>query len=156
LEHKIIAYLEEIFKIEGFEDCFLVEISQGGNHKLTVFLDSDSGMSFGKCQKISRQLEARIEEEGMMPEKYTLDVSSPGIERPLKFKRQYIKNVGRKMEVLNVEGESYVGELTEVHDDRIKLEYKERIKEGKKKKTVIIEKEILFDSINKAIVKAKF
>ena len=156
MEHKIIAYLEEIFKIEGFEDCFLVDLTQGGNHKLTVFLDSDSGMSFSKCQKISRQLEARIEEEGMMPEKYTLDVSSPGIERPLKFKRQYIKNVGRKMEVLDAEGESYTGELTEVQDDRIKLEYKERIKEGKKKRTVTIEKEILFDSINKAIVKAKF
>ncbi len=142
--------------MEGFEDCFFVDMSLSSSHKLAVFIDADSGMSFGKCQKISRQLEAMVEEAELVPEKYTMEVSSPGTDRPLKFKRQYVKNVGRKMEVLDIEGESVLGELTEVHDDRIKLEYKERIKEGKKKKTVIIEKEILFDNINKAIVKTNF
>ena len=156
MEQKIIAFLDEIFKIEGFEDCFLVDMNLSSSHKLAVFVDADSGMSFGKCQKISRQLETMVEEAGLVPEKYTMEVSSPGIERPLKFKRQYVKNVGRKMEVLDSEGESYIGELTEVQDNHIKLEYKERIKEGKKKKTVTIEKEILFDNISKAIVKAKF
>ena len=156
MEHKIAAYLEEIFKMEGFEDCFLVDMSQGGNHKLTVFVDADSGMSFGKCQKISRQLEARIEEEGMMPEKYTLDVSSPGIMNPLLLKRQYPKNLGRRMEIVNAEGVKMEGELVEILEESIIIEDEVKEKVGKKNVKKLVRTEIPFDQINKATVQISF
>lgn len=156
MEETIKAFLEEIFKEEGLEDCFFVEMNLVGDHKLTIYLDCDSGMSFRKCQRVSRMLESRIEEQGLMSEKYTLDVSSPGTDRPLKFQRQYTKNIGRKLKVKNEEGETFEGTLTLVNDEGIRLEYKERIKEGKKKKTIVVEKDLLFQNINKAIVKTSF
>jgi len=95
---QIIALLDKKFEEEDFNDCFLVE-AHHNNSKLELFIDSDSNITFTKCRKISRYLESFIDENGWLGEKYTLDVSSPGITRPLKFKRQYVKNIGRKMEI---------------------------------------------------------
>jgi len=63
-------------------------------------------------------------------------VSSPGLEKPLKFRRQYIKNIGRTIIIKTNEDEELKGELKSVRDDDVVIEYTEKIKEGKKKRTV--------------------
>ncbi|MEM6697188.1 MAG: ribosome assembly cofactor RimP [Bacteroidota bacterium] len=156
MEEKIAQLVNEKLQLEGWEDCFLVEIKQHGNHKLDVFLDSDEGITFEKCRKVSRHLEAVLDEELWLGEKYTLEVSSPGVSRPLKLKRQYIKNIGRKLEVKFEEGGKEEGLLIKVEEDTIFLEQKVRIKEGKKKRTEVIEKEIAFEEIKEAKVKVSF
>lgn len=156
IEQKIKELLEAKFEEEEFKDCFLIEIEIKGEQRLEVFLDSDEGLSFGKCQRISRYLEAHLDEEKWLGEKYTLEVSSPGVRRPLKFQRQFPKHVGRKLEVKTKAGDKVEGKLTEVTDEHIILFWKERIKEGKKKKNVEFEREIPFDEIDKAIVKISF
>ncbi len=153
---KIAALLDEKFQEEGFLDCFLVEIILNDNKKLGVFVDSDSGMTFKKCQQISRFLEKTIDEEDWFGPKYTLEVSSPGITRPLKFARQYKKNLGRKVEVKLLEGGKETGTLIKVEDESITLEEKIRVKVGKKKKTEIRQTEIRFDAIKQTIVKITF
>jgi len=153
---KIEALLLNLFKEEDFEDCFIVEIKTDSRTKLEVFVDADKGIDFDRCRRVSRHLEAEIEEQGWMDEKYTLDVSSPGVDRPLKFKRQYTKNIGRKLAVIDDEGHKTEGMLISTTDDEITLEFKDRIKEGKRKKTVIVQKEIKFENIAKAFVKISF
>ena len=102
---KIIEIVENHFAEDpAFADCFVVDVKQT-NTKLDVFIDSDSSMTFEKCQKTSRIVEAYLDEEQPLGEKYTLNVSSPGVDRPLKFKRQYVKNKGRTLEVTTNEGE---------------------------------------------------
>ena len=153
---KIKSLLQQKFQEEGFEDCYLVEINTLPNNKVEVFVDSDSGINFVKCRSISRFLENEIDEKGWLGEKYTLDVSSPGIGRPLKFARQYAKNVGRKLEVKKLSGGSQTGILISVADTAIILEEKTRVKEGKKKVNKIIQTEIPFEDIKQAIVKITF
>lgn len=153
---KIEAHLLKLFEAEEFQDCFIVELNVHGRSKLEVFIDADAGIDFNRCRRVSRYLEEEIEVQGWMDEKYTIDVSSPGVDRPLKFKRQYAKNVGRKMAVIDDEGHKTEGLLIEVDDEQIILEFKERIKEGKRKKTVVIQKEIKFENIAKAFVKISF
>jgi len=155
---KIERLLAEKFQEEEFADCYIVEIEHPADNRLNVFMDSDSGITFEKCRKISRYLESFIDEEGWMGEKYTLDVSSPGITRPLKLKRQYFKNVGRKVKVKTTnEGEKEVaGTMIEVTDEKIVVEYSERIKEGKKKRTVVIQKEIPFEEIKETKIQISF
>lgn len=155
VREQIIELLKEKFQEEDFDDCFVVEVNQN-NSKLEVFVDSDSNMTFQKCQKLSRYLEKHIDEKGWLGEKYVLEVSSPGITRPLKFKRQYSKNIGRKMEVKTDEGEKFSGKLTKIDDAKIYLEEKTRVKEGKKKVSKLLTHEIDFDHIEKAIVKISF
>ena len=156
MEEHITGMLENMFAAnEEFSDCFVVDVNQT-NTKLEIFVDADSGMTFGKCQRISRFVEAYLDEEQPLGASYTLNVSSPGVDRPLKFLRQYRKNIGRNLDVTTTEGDKHTGKLIVVEDDHLVLEAKVRRQEGKRKKTVIEETKVPFDTIKKAIVKISF
>ena len=156
IEEKIADLLEKKFVEEDFADCFLIDIKLHEHKKLDVFVDADSGMTFRRCQRLSRYLESYIDEEGWLGPKYVLEVSSPGLSRPLKLKRQYYKNIGRKIKVKTIDGQSQTGIMTVVTEEAITLEEKVRIKEGKKKKTVIQQTEIPFEHIRKAVIQITF
>ena len=155
IEKQIESLLSEKFSEEAFSDCFPIDIKHT-NKKLEVFIDSDTGITFEKCQKISRYLEQYLDEERWLGENYVLEVSSPGVSRPLKFQRQYPKHVGRKLEVSLEEGPSHTGTLVAVDETGITIEEKVRKKEGKRKKTELVRTEIPFEAIKKAIVKTSF
>ncbi|PHI18890.1 ribosome maturation factor [Lewinellaceae bacterium SD302] len=156
MEERINDILDNLFATEEYSDCFLVDVKQSGN-KVEVFVDSDDQIDFEKCRSISRHLEQEyLDVEKPLGDSYTLDVSSPGVGRPLKFYRQYPKNVGRNLEVTTTDGDVYTGKLLTVEPSRIVLEAKVRRKEGKRKKTVVEEIEIAFDAIKKSIVKISF
>lgn len=156
VEDKITALLKDKFREDTFSDCFLVDLKLHAHNKLDVFIDSDFGITFEKCQQISRYLEQYLDEEQWLGEKYVLEVSSPGVSRPLTMRRQYPRNIGRKVEVKLKDGEKRSGTLKEVEEDRITLEEKVRKKEGKRKKTEIVETEISFNSIEHTKVKITF
>lgn len=156
VEDKITALLEEKFREDAFADCFLVDLKLHAHNKLDVFLDSDFGITFEKCHQISRYLEQYLDEEQWLGEKYVLEVSSPGISRPLMMQRQYPRNIGRKVEVKLNDGDKRTGTLKEVEEDHIILEEKVRVKEGKRKKTEVVETEISFSSIEHTKVKVTF
>lgn len=156
VEDKITALLEDKFREDAFADCFLVDLKLHAHNKLDVFLDSDFGITFEKCQQISRYLEQYLDEEEWLGEKYVLEVSSPGISRPLMMHRQYPRNIGRKVEVKLNDGDKRTGTLKEVEEGHIVLEEKVRVQEGKRKKTEVVETEISFSSIEHTKVKITF
>ncbi len=156
VEERVTDLLEEKFQEPDFADCFIIEIKLHANQKLEVFVDSDSGMNFAKCQQISRYLESYIDEGNWLGEKYTLEVSSPGVGRPLKLARQYRNNIGRKLEVQQKDGNSQTGTLIAADDQRITLEEKVRVKDGKRKKTEVVQTSIPLEDIAKAVVKITF
>lgn len=156
IEEKLNTLLTAKFQEEDFKDCFLVDFELPTPTRLEVFIDSDSGITFDKCRKISRYLEAVIEEENWFGEKYTLDVSSPGLYRPLKLKRQYFKNIGRKLKVKVKEGSEQKGTLIKVDENSITLEEKVRVKEGKKKVSKLVQTELAFEDIKKTLVVISF
>lgn len=110
-------------KIEelGFQDCFIVELKVTGK-KIEVFLDSDEGVTYEKCGRLSRKIEEVLDEELWFGEQYTLDVSSCGIDRPLVFNRQYVKNIGRDIELRLKEDKVLTGNLKSVNEDDIVIE----------------------------------
>ena len=156
IEEKINHLLAEKFQEEDFADCFLVGTELHGNNKLEVFIDSDKGLPLKKCQRISRFLESYIDEEKWLGEKYTLEVSSPGLTRPLKLKRQYIKNIGRSLKITLQDESVKTAELKEVKDEGILVEELVVIKEGKKKKKMLVQTGLLFENIEKALVVISF
>jgi len=122
LIEKIHSIAEDRFKETDLEHCFIVDVSIKGSRKgskIEVFIDGDIGVKFQDCQKLSRSIEAYLDESQIVGEKYTLNVSSPGIGRPLKFKRQYPQNVGRDIEVTKTDRKLVTGELLNVLDDKI-------------------------------------
>jgi len=119
-------------KANGWKDCFIVDIVTSPSAKIEVYLDSDGSVSFEICRKVSRYIEAIIDESKEFGEKYTLEVSSAGLARPLKFFRQYTKNVGRKV-VVKTNDKTYKGVLKEANEDFLIVE-ESKSKKGSKKK----------------------
>ncbi len=155
IEDKIEKLIHQAINELEYEDCFLVELKVN-NTKVEIFLDSDDSVTFEKCRKISRKIEAVLDEEQWLGEKYTLDVSSAGVGKPLKFTRQYVKNIGRTLEVKKVDGEKLKGELVQADDDHVTIKFEETIKEGKKKKKVETVVEIPRIDIKESKIKVSF
>ena len=109
---------------------FLVDITVGLGNSISVFVDSDAGISVGECVEISRHIENSLDRE---VEDFSLEVSSPGLSGPFKVVRQYIKNIGRDVEVVTIDGEKQKGTLKSANDTGFELgiEVKEKI-DGKK------------------------
>lgn len=155
-EEQIIQLLEAFFQNSDLTDCFVTEVLVTGN-KIMVFADSDTEMGLDRCRTISRYLESHFDETQVFGEKYTLEVSSPGIGKPLKFNRQYVKNIGRKVEVsIKGQAEKVVGILKEVDGECISVEFEVKEKIGKKNVKKIILQKIENKEIEKIIVKISF
>ena len=103
-KEKIQFLVEEVLS----DDQFIVDITVGLGNAISVSLDSDAGISVGECVQISRHIEGSLDRE---VEDFSLEVSSPGLLLPLKVLRQYLKNIGREIEVVSTSGEKQKGIL---------------------------------------------
>lgn len=116
------------------DDLFLIDVKITGHsdyRKILVLIDSDNGLDVGTCSSISKKLSIKLDDIDFPAEKYTLEVSSPGIDQPLRIKRQYLKNKEKTIKVLLRNNEIKKGRLIQVNDNDIKVE--SEIKEKKKK-----------------------
>jgi len=135
------------------DDIFLVSIKVKPTNNFKIYLDADNGLGIEKCIKINRALYKIMEEMGMYPDgDFSLEVSSPGLDEPLKLLRQYKKNEGRDVEVTTVDDLKREGKLKAVTEEKITIEYSE----GKGKKAVVKTEEIDFANIKQTKVQIKF
>lgn len=142
LQQKIEALIEET--IYADDDVFLVNTIIGAGNNIAVFLDADNDLTIEKCSKINRALYNKLEEQEIFPDNnFSLEVSSPGVDEPLKLERQYKKNIGRTVQVTTNDGTISVGKLALVNPDGISIEKTE----GKGKKAIITNTTILFNQI---------
>ena len=123
-------------------DQFLVDVEVKGGNVINVFVDGDNGISIGQCSKISRHIEASLNRD---EEDYDLRVSSPGLDRPFKSKRQYLKYIGRDIEVDITDGKPLKGKLLSYTDSGLELETKKD-----KKKKELVNMHILHENVKQA------
>lgn len=96
---KLNQLFEEVINSLGY---LLIDIVVRGDNHLRIFelyIDNEKGITTDDCVLVSRAINEKIEEEKIIDSNYRLDVSSPGIDRPLKFLVQYQKHLNRKFEV---------------------------------------------------------
>ncbi len=96
---EIEAKLKEIVSKHS---CLLIDIvfrGDNNNRIIEVFIDNSEGITTNLCADISREMNKIIEDEELITSKYRLDVSSPGVDRPLKFIDQFQKHINRNFEV---------------------------------------------------------
>lgn len=148
-----IEVVEKLLQRLLTDDIFLIEIKVKPTNNFKIYLDADSGLGIEKCIKINRALYKQMEEMAIYPEgDFSLEVSSPGIGEPLKKHRQYVKNIGRDVEVVSNEDIKTEGKLLAATDEGITVE----TTEGKGKKQVISNVEIPFSTIKQTKVLIKF
>ena len=140
--------------LEEYPGIFLVDLKISADKSIQIILDGDEEVNVKDCINISRAIEGSLDRE---EEDFSLEVASAGVGSPLRFPRQYRKNLGRNLEVVSKEGLKFEGALVNVEEDRIELEWKEREPKpiGKGKVTVTKNKTILFDEINQTKVLIK-
>ncbi|PWN06573.1 ribosome maturation factor RimP [Rhodohalobacter mucosus] len=121
MSDQLTEQLKEIAKpVVEQEDMFLVdvEVKPASTKEIWILVDSESGgVNVDTCSRISRELAFLLEEENLINSAYRLNVSSPGLARPLSDSRQYLKNSGRRVKVKYKSGDDYLtveGELTHV------------------------------------------
>lgn len=134
---------------------FLIDLIVTEDNKVSIILDDDNGVILQDCMDVSRAIEHKLDEEELI---YSIDVASAGVSTPLKFIRQYKKNVGRNLKVTTNELEKIEAKLTNADDEKITLEWQSREpkKIGKGKETVNNKKEIAYSEIKEAIVLISF
>ena len=139
--------------LNGNANYFLVDIKLKPGNNIRVTLDADTGVSIDKCVEYNRSLYKKIEEAEIFPPgDFSLEVSSPGTDEPLRFHRQYLKNRGRKVEVTMLDGSRKEGKLVEVSEDGIIIE--ESV--GNKKKKEVVMHTLLFDNIKSTKIQVVF
>lgn len=126
---------------------------KSGKTLLNLLIDSDEGVTIQTCARISRLVSEELEAKEIMPEAYTIEVSSPGLDYPLSSKRQYFKNIGRELKVILSADKEVVGKLIEVDDSGIKMLVKRK---EKGKKATEEEMTILFEEVKKSVVQVSF
>jgi len=140
---------ELLAEIPGY---FLVEISVKPTNNIKVFVDADQGATIDQLSRINRVLYKWVEENLFPNGDFSIEVSSPGLDEPLKLERQYLKNIGRMVEVLLKSGIKKEGRLLSVSENEVVMEEET----GKGKKKAIVQHIILKEEIKTTKVQIKF
>ena len=111
---------------------FLVDVRVSEGNAISILLDDDEGTSIEKCMALSRHLESILDRDA---EDFSLDVSSPGLDQPLRLHRQYLKNIGRQVQLKVTDAGKVEGKLTQALEDQITIVIREKRRiEGRKAK----------------------
>jgi ribosome maturation factor RimP len=127
---RVTQIAERIARSEGME---VVEVEwKGGsqNRLLRIYIDKPGGVSHADCETISQQVGTILDVEDVIPVQYTLEVSSPGLDRKLLKPADYQRFLGRKVKVKlgsPVAGRShFIGRLVEFEAGQVTLELERR------------------------------
>ena len=128
LAEQLKVYIDEAI---ADTNLFIVEIKGITVKRAMILLDGDEGVKIEDCARVSRHINQRMEEDGLSEALISLEVSSPGVDFPLKFERQYPQPVGRTLAIKLLEGKELEGKLISI--DAAVIAVEEKIKEKGKK-----------------------
>ena len=129
LNEKVRALAEPILISLGLE---LVEVAYAGNARsgvLRIFIDKAGGVTLEDCERANRYLGHALDVADPIPHAYTLEVSSPGLDRPLRGEKDFLRHRGERVRVRTaspLEGrQEWTGEIVEVGADKVTLKISE-------------------------------
>jgi ribosome maturation factor RimP len=142
-------------------EFFIVDVKVTGKsnqQKVLVLMDGDNGISIDDCAELSRKLGDLLDTSEILPGAFNLEVSSPGADEIIRNPRQYLKNTGRRLEIVNEDDELIIGTLESVKEDSIIIipEVKKKKASGKDKKEEPATVEIPYSKIKKSNVIISF
>ncbi len=148
---QIKSWAEEVLE----PSVFVVDIAyKPGGGKILVLIDSDGPLTIEQCRSLNRHLSNKLDETDYGDTPYILEVSSPGVDRPLILKRQYQKHIGREIRLILVAQTELVGKLLGITENSLTLLLKDPKKAYKAKEP--IEKTIEFNDIEETYIMVSF
>lgn len=131
---------------------FVVETSVKPTNNIKVFVDADQGAAIDQLTRINRALYKWVEENLFPNGDFSIEVSSPGLDEPLKLDRQYLKNIGRLVEIVLKNGLKKEGKLVSVSETDVVIEEEK----GKGKKKEVVQHIILKEEIKTTKIQIQF
>lgn len=135
-------------------ELFLVDIKINRANCIEVFIDSERGINISDCADLSRFIEEHLDRER---EDFELNVSSAGLDQPLKVIRQYHKNIGREVKVRTKTGVEMTGVIVEASDANFVIERQSKEKDSKGKRVLVTERDtVLYTDVQSTKLEIKF
>lgn len=147
-EQTIKSLVESHLKDSGL---FLVDLNVLPGNKIRIFIDGDDGITINQCRELSKYIESNLDREH---EDFELEVSSPGIGKPLKIERQYKKNIGRRLRIKTINGKILTGKLLSADSEKIEIESES--KDKKTKKISLQRLTLAYPQIKEAVIEITF
>ena len=142
-EELITPFVED----KGFELVDVEYVKEGGNWYLRAYIDKPGGITVDDCEVISRSLSDKLDEEDFIEGAYILEVSSPGLGRPLKKEKDFVRNMGQEVELRTYRAIEKQKEFRGILDAYDKSSITLEVEEGEK---------LVFDRSNVALVRLAF
>ena len=98
-ESRVEAFLLPLMEENNFELVDVEYVKEAGTWYLRAYIDKEGGIAVDDCEVISRRLSDWLDKEDFIDDSYILEVSSPGLGRPLKKEKDYVRSMGREVEV---------------------------------------------------------
>lgn len=125
IETKTEELVLPIIEANNFELVDVEYVKEGANWYLRVYADKEGGIAIDDCVLISRSLEEKLDAEDFIEDAYILEVSSPGLGRPLKKEKEYVRSVGKSIDIKLYKAidkqKEFTGILKENMEDQIVL-----------------------------------
>ena len=126
ISQSVIEAIEPIIRDANLELVDVEYKKAGRSWVLRVYIDSERGIALDDCQRVSRQIEDAIEVDELIPSAYVLEVSSPGLDRPLKNERDFLKYKNQRVSVHTYapigNRKNFTGKILDVKDQTLYLE----------------------------------
>ena len=145
-EQKTEALVLPIIEANNFELVDVEYVKEAGNWYLRVYVDKEGGIAVDDCEVVSRALSDKLDVDDFIEDSYILEVSSPGLGRPLKKEKDFIRSIGKEVDIhlyKSIEKQKeFTGVLKSYSKDDIVLQ--------------IEDTDVTFDRTNVALIRLSF
>ena len=145
-EQKTEALVLPIIEANNFELVDVEYVKEAGNWYLRVYVDKEGGIAVDDCEVVSRALSDKLDVDDFIADSYILEVSSPGLGRPLKKEKDYIRSIGKEVDIhlyKSIEKQKeFTGVLKSYNKEEIVLQ--------------IEDSDVTFDRTNIALIRLSF
>ena len=145
-EQKTEALVMPIIEANNFELVDVEYVKEAGNWYLRVYVDKEGGIAVDDCEVVSRALSDKLDVDDFIQDSYILEVSSPGLGRPLKKEKDYIRSIGKEVDIHLYKSIEKQKEFTGVLKSYTKEEIVLQIEDT----------EVVFDRTNVALIRLSF
>ena len=125
-EQKAEALLSPIVESNGFELVDVEYVKEAGNWYLRGYIDKPGGITVNDCETVSRAFSDRLDEDDFIEDSYIMEISSPGLDRPLKKEKDFARSIGKLVEIRTYrpieKQKDFCGELTAYDNNSVTID----------------------------------
>ena len=129
-ESRTEALIMPIIEEMNFELVDVEYVKEGGTWYLRAYIDKEGGITVNDCEAVARQMNEILDAEDFIPDSYVFEVSSPGLGRPLKKEKDYIRNLDKEVEIQTYRAinkcKEFYGILKEYDADSVTIQTEEQ------------------------------